>query len=241
MNQVLSEAPQSSLRKRQYEERMAALKAKQEKEFEQRKKDNARYAEETTDKLLQQYYQGQREITQKMAETKDGFYVPREPAFFAAVLIRSKVQCNPKQKKVLELLRLNRINTCVLLKNNKSIKQHLQIAKDYIAYGTIDMELLRKLVYTRGFGKNGKARVKLTNEFIEDMFDGRIKCIEEIVHHIHNGTEMFKAVNNFLWPFHLNAPLKGFGGQKRKSFNTGGSTGNHYDLLGRLLERMLHE
>lgn len=71
------------------------------------------------------------------------------------------------------------------------------------------------------------------------MFDGRIKCIEEIVHNLYNGTEMFKEINNFLYPFHLHPPFGGYHGHKSKNFNDGGSVGNHYDLVGKLLERMI--
>ncbi|CAD26239.1 60S RIBOSOMAL PROTEIN L7 [Encephalitozoon cuniculi GB-M1] len=239
MEGVMSEAPQSSIRKKEYEARMSRIRSRQEKEFRERKSANARYAEETTEKLLNKYYEQEREILEKKSSMKNGFYVPKEAEFFAVILIRSKCNCPPKVRKVLELFRLKRINTCVLVRNNKSTRKMLQIIKDHVAFGTIGMELLRKLVYTKGSGRNGHVRVKLTNEFIEDMFDGKIRCIEELVHHIYNGTEMFKKVNSFLYPFHLSPPRGGFKGQKSKSFNDGGSVGNHQDLLSNLLERMI--
>lgn len=239
MQQVASEAPQSSIRRQEYEARMSSIKARQEREFGDRKVANARYAEETTEKLLNKYYQQERETLNRQSELSDGFYVPKEPEFFAVILIKSKCGCAPKPKKVLELLRLTKINSCVLVRNNKSTKRMLQIAKDYVAFGFLNMELFRRLVYTKGTGRNGNSRVKLTNEFIEDMFDGKIKCIEEIIYHLYNGTDMFKEVNNFLYPFHLSPPRGGFGGHKARSFNDGGSTGNHHDLLGRLLRRMI--
>lgn len=235
----MSEAPQSSIRKREYEAKMSGIRRRQEKEFMERKKSNAKYAEEVTEKLLDKYYQQEREILEKKASIQDGFYVPPEAEFFAVILIRSKCKSPPKVRKVLELFRLKRINNCVLVRNNKSIKKMLHIVKDHVAFGTIDMELLRRLIYTKGTGRNGKTRVKLTNEFIEDMFDGKIKCIEELVHHIYNGTEMFKDVNSFLYPFHLSPPRGGFKCQKSRSFNDGGSVGNHQDLLGDLLRRMI--
>ncbi|KAG5859354.1 ribosomal protein L7 [Encephalitozoon hellem] len=239
METVMSEAPQSSIRKKEYEAKMAEIKRRQEKEFMERKKINAKYAEEMTEKLLNKYYQQEREILEKKASMQNGFYVPKEAEFFVVILIRSKCKCSPKVRKVLELFRLKRINSCVFVRNNKSTKNMLHIIKDYVAFGTIEMELLRELMYTRGSGRNGMSRVKLTNEFIEDMFDGKIKCIEELVHHIYNGTEMFKDVNNFLYPFHLSPPRGGFKGHKSRSFNDGGSTGNHQDLLGDLLRRMI--
>ncbi|ADM11228.1 60S ribosomal protein L7 [Encephalitozoon intestinalis ATCC 50506] len=239
MEVAMREAPQSSIRKKEYQAKMAGIKTRQEKEFMERKKENAKYAEATTEKLLDKYYQQEREILEKKASIQEGFYVPKEAEFFVVILIRSKLRCPPKVKKVLQLFRLKKTNTCMFVKNNKSTKRMLHIIKDYVAFGTIDMELLRKLMYTRGTGRNGNARVKLTNEFIEDMFDGKIKCIEELVYHIYNGTEMFRDVNNFLYPFHLSPPRGGFKGKKSRNFNDGGSVGNHQDLLGNLLKRMI--
>lgn len=239
MEGVMNEAPQSSIKRKEYESRMAEIRTRQEKEFESRKKANAQYAEETTEKLLSRYCQQEREVLEKKADARNGFYVPKEAEFFVVIMIRSMCRCPPKVRKVLELFRLNKINTCVFVRNNKSTKRMLQIIKDHVAFGTIDMKLLRELVYTRGTGRNGKSRVKLTSEFIEDMFDGKVRCIEELVHHIYNGTDMFKQVNNFLYPFHLSPPRGGFKGQKSKSFNAGGSVGNHHDLLGDLLSRMI--
>ncbi|KAM0672614.1 ribosomal protein L7 [Ordospora colligata] len=239
MEQVMTEAPRSSVKKQEYMSRMDEIKKIQEKEMEQRKMVNMKYSEETSRKLLSRYYQQEAEILDKKAEMMNGFYVPKDSEFFVAVLIRSKCKIAPKPRKVLDLFRLTKLNTCVIVRNNESNKKMLNIVKEYVAYGTIDMELLRKLVYTRGTGRNGKLRMKLTNEVIEDMFDGRIRCIEEIIHCIYNGTEMFKEVNNFLYPFHLNPPVGGFRQKKTRNFNEGGCLGNHHDLLHKLLERMI--
>lgn len=239
MEQVANEASQSSIKRQEYEARMRSIMLRQQREFEERKIKNAQYAEEMTEKLLNKYYQEESEVAEKKMKTTNGFYVAKEPEFYVVILIRSKCRLAPKPRKVLELFRLTRIHSCVFVRNNKSNKKMLQIIKDYVAFGFVGMEHLRRLVYTRGTGRNGGSRVKLTNEFIEDMFEGKIRCIEEIIHHIYNGTEMFKAVNNFLYPFHLNSPSGGFAGRKSKSFTSGGSVGNHYDLLGKLLERMI--
>lgn len=235
----MREAPRSSLKKQEYMSRMDEIKKRQEKEMEERKTANMKYAEEMSGKLLSRYYQQEADVLDKKVEMMNGFYVPKEPEFFVAVLIRSKCKIAPKQRKVLEILRLTRLNTCIIVRNNESNKKNLSIVKDYVAYGTIGMELLRKLVYTRGSGRNGRQHIKLTNEAIEDMFDGRIRCIEEIIHCIYNGDETFKEVNSFLHPFHLRPPVGGFRQKKTRNFNEGGCLGNHHDLLHKLLERMI--
>jgi len=90
----------------------------------------------------------------------------------------------------------------------------LQKAKDYIAYGFIDYELLRKLMYMRGFAKIGNSKVPLTNENIETTFNGKYRCIEELVYAIYSGCDDIKEILSFLYPFSLSAARGGFRGNK---------------------------
>lgn len=48
----------------------------------------------------------------------------------------------------------------------------------------------------------------------------------------------FKPVNNFLWPFKLDSPKKGFA-NKRKAFHSKGDWGNREELISELVFRML--
>lgn len=119
------------------------------------------------------------------------------------------------------------------------MRQMIQRVRAYIAFGYCDIDLMRNLVYKRGMAKVNNDRVNLTNEVIESHFNGKIKCVEELIYQIYNGTELFKEANNFLWPFTLSPPVKGFGGRKAKDIAEGGSTGNHFDKIGDLVYRMI--
>jgi large subunit ribosomal protein L7e len=48
----------------------------------------------------------------------------------------------------------------------------------------------------------------------------------------------FKEANNFLWPFKLDSPSKGFN-NKRHPFHRGGDWGNREDLINELVRRMI--
>lgn len=231
-------APSSAVKRSEYEQKLAAALKKQQEAFESRVVSNAQYAKTATEKILREHKARVADEQKKLAAA-DSFYVPAESNFLVVMQIKSQKRIGPTPKKILELMRIKTINSAVIAKNNKSIQNMLQKAKDYVAYGTISYELLRKLVYTRGFGRIGHSKVKLTNENIETVFEGKYKCIEELINAIYSGSEDMKQVCSFLCPFRLSAPLGGFKGKKSMSYLQGGAAGNHKELLCNLLERMI--
>lgn len=232
------EAPAVSMRKVEYEKKLDNIRKQQEEEFAKRVAANQEYSRITTEKLLKEFKAKNDAETKKLSNS-DVFYVPPESKFFVVIQIKSTCKISPKPRKTLELLRLGKINRAVIVRNNKCIKNMLKVAKDYIAYGTCTYETLRKMIYMRGFGKIGNSKVKLTNETIEAAFDGKYKCVEELVDVIYNGKEDITRVCNFLYPFGLTPPTGGFSGRKARDFVQGGASNNHMELLGGFLERML--
>jgi len=72
----------------------------------------------------------------------------------------------PKTKKILQLLRLRRINSAVFLKVNKATLNMLQKVEPYVAYGYPNLKTVKELIYKRGFGKVNKDRIPLTDNSI---------------------------------------------------------------------------
>lgn len=241
MSQTETAVPFSVQRKQEYLAKKNSIIAQKKEEFMNRVEDNAKYAQETTEKLLNFYYNHEKAIQKKKeeAEANNTIFVPAEPEFLVIMKLRSSLRAPPKQRKILELFRLKRMNSLLFVKNNKSTRRMLQLAKDYISFGTISYELLRELIYKRATCRINNANTKLTNETIDMAFGGEIRCLEEIVHHIYFGTSLFKDVNNFLSPIRLHAPIGGFKGRKSRSFNEGGCMGNHYDLIGDIISKMI--
>lgn len=237
----LVDKPFSLQKAENYEKKLAAIKADQESKFNNRVKENDLYARKRTAELLLEYKKMalDEEQKRKIAESTNSIYVPQEPSFFAIVLIRSKNRMPARLKTICKLLRLEKINTCVLAKNNKSTRQMLQKLRNYIAYGYLSVDTLRLLFYKRAICRiNSKPR-NITNEVIEDYFDGELRCMEDLVYNIYTGSPLFKKINSFLLPFKLSCPVKGFKGKKSRDLTEGGSAGNHFDQLHLLLERMI--
>ncbi|KAF9764853.1 60S ribosomal protein L7 [Nosema granulosis] len=241
MSQSETAVPFSVQRKQEYTEKKNKIIQEKREQFENRVAENAKYAQETTEKLLNFYYSHEKAIEKKKAEleAKNMIYVPSEPEFLVVMKLRSSLRAPPKQRKILELLRLKRMNSLVFVKNNKSTRRMLQLAKDYVSFGTISYELLRELIYKRAVCRINNINTKLSNETIDLAFGGEIRCIEEIVHSIYFGTSLFKDANNFLCPIALHAPIGGFKGRKSKSFMEGGCMGNHHDLIGEIISKMI--
>lgn len=171
------------------------------------------------------------------AEQNKAFFVPQEPHFFVVVRIRGMNRVPPKERKTLDLLRLRNPNAAVLLTNNKSTRNMLQLVRNYVGYGYISLSLLRELIYKRGLTKVDGKVVNITNEIIEDTF-GDFVCVEDLIEALWSGRR-FSEINRFFMPFKLNSPKGGFKGKKSKDFLEGGECGNHYELIGDLIKRMI--
>ena len=147
----------------------------------------------------------------------------------------------PKQKKIMQLLRLRQLHNGVFVKLNRATINMIRLVEPYITYGYPTRDNVRRLVYKRGFGKVNRQRVALRdNSVVADTLakDTGIACVEDLIHEIWTVGDKFKQANNFLWPFKLNSPVKGFE-KKRHPFQQGGVWGNREEKINELIKRML--
>jgi large subunit ribosomal protein L7e len=109
-----------------------------------------------------------------------------------------------------------------------------------ITYGYPTRSTVSKLIYGRGFGKVNRSRIPLNDNSVIDQSLGAhgISCVEDLIHEIWTVGPHFKQANNFLWPFKLSSPLKGFE-KKRHPFHNGGAWGNREELVNELIHRMM--
>lgn len=233
--------PETFKLQQEYEQTVEKTKQDQMNAHATRVQQNKEKALIQTKKLLVEYKRMQQdeETKKEQAAASNSFYVPKEPAFFLVVRIRGMNRVPPTERKALDLLRLRKPNTAVLITNNHSTRKTLQIVRNYVAFGYISLELLRELVYKRGFCKVNGEVYNLTNEIIEDTF-GDLMCVEDLISELWMNKSRSKEVNRFLAPFRLNCPRGGFKGKKSKDFMLGGSCGNHFELIEDLVKRMIN-
>lgn len=152
---------------------------------------------------------------------------------FAVIRVRGTVNINPDIKHTLKLLRLNKVNHCVLLEDNKIMKGMLQVIKDYVTWGEIEKENLLKMITSRGKLKGDK---KVTDEYIKSStsFNSIDKLSKSILENKFN----YKDIPEIKPLFRLNPPKKGYEGIK-KSFKKKGALGYRGKEINKLIERMI--
>ena len=174
------------------------------------------------------------------AKKAGSFFVEDEAKIAFVVRIRGINKLSPKKRKIMQLLRLRQIHNGVFVKLNKATWNMIRKVEDLITYGFPSRSTVQKLIYGRGFGKVNRARIALNdNSVIEGQLGSKgIACVEDLIHEIWTVGPNFKAANNFLWPFKLNTPAKGFE-KKRHPYMKGGAWGNREENINELVRRML--
>lgn len=152
---------------------------------------------------------------------------------YAVIRVRGTIHVKPKIKKTLELLRLNRVNHCVLLDESDVTRGMLQVAKDYITWGEINKEILIKLLRYRGRLKGDKP---LTDKYLKSSTS--YEDINSLADAILNGEIKYRELPEIKPLFRLNPPRKGYEGIKR-SYRNKGALGYRGEDINNLLERMV--
>jgi large subunit ribosomal protein L30 len=152
---------------------------------------------------------------------------------YAVVRARGKIGINREIRDTLKHLRLNRVNHCILVHANETNKGTLQKAKDYITWGEIDKETLKKLIKAKGKLLGDRP---VSEEWIKanTSFQGIDQLIEAII----GGKIQYRKLPEVKPVFRLHPPRKGWEGIKR-SFRERGALGYRGKEINKLLERMI--
>lgn len=233
-------------RKSQEKERAARTEELQKKKEANKKKRKVIFTR--AEAYVKEYRDAEREkIRMSRAAKADGsFFVPAQSKLAFVVRIKGINKIDPKKRKILQLLRLIKINSGVFIRLTKATAEMLRIVEPFIAYGYPNLKSVRELVYKRGYGKVKNSahsfpqRVALTdNAIIEESLGAYgIVCMEDLIHEIYTVGPNFKQVSNFLWPFYLSNPTGGFRKRKQLHFIEGGNTGNAEEKINELIRKM---
>lgn len=151
---------------------------------------------------------------------------------YAVIRIRGLVHVRKPTQDTLRMLRLNKVNHCVVLPVNETTTGMIKRGKDYIAYGTIKEDDLVQLLTLRG-KVNGN--VKLTDEYVKE--NSEYSTIADFAHAVMSEEVQLKDLPNLKPLFRLHPPRKGHKGIKH-TVQEGGVLGNHGENIGELLNRM---
>lgn len=151
----------------------------------------------------------------------------------AVIRMRGTVKIKNDIRDTLAMLRLNRVNHCVLISETPQYLGMLQKTKDYITWGTIDRGTAAKLISKRGRLVGG---VPIDDAAVKAM--GAFKNVEELAHAVADGKAEWGKVEGTVPVFRLHPPRKGHEGMKR-SWQAGGALGNRGVEINKLIEKML--
>ena len=141
---------------------------------------------------------------------------------FAVVRVRGSVNIRKELKDTLRMLRLTRVNHCVLVRKDPKIEGMVRKVKDFVTWGEIVDKTLEKLVSQRGRMIGDKKPDGKEAKIIISKIK-KVKNLKEI--------EGFKPV------FRMNPPRKGYEGIKQ-AFPKG-ALGYRGEKINELLERMM--
>jgi len=151
----------------------------------------------------------------------------------AVIRMRGTVKIKNDIRDTLAMLRLNRVNHCVLVRETPQYLGMLQKTKDYITWGTIDRGTATKLISKRGRLVGG---VPIDDAAVKAM--GAFKSVEELALAVADGKIAWGNVEGTVPVFRLHPPRKGHEGMKR-SWQAGGALGNRGTEINALIEKML--
>lgn len=236
--------PESVLKKKAAQEKIAAAKAEAAAQAEKKAADDIVKAKENAAKYEKEYAETEAALVEnrRKAKADGGFYVPAEPKLCLVIRIRGIIGVSPKAKKVMQLFRLRQLHNATFVRLNEPTIRMLRLIEPYVTYGYPSRATVEKLIYKRGFGKINKQRVPIAdNSVIQDgLSKFGIESCADLVHEIVTVGPNFKQANNFLWPFKLTSPRGGFSSKtKLLHFLEGGEAGARGEEINKLVKRML--
>ena len=150
---------------------------------------------------------------------------------WAIVRVRGSVNVKPKIKKTMEIMRLNRVNHCVIVPENEVYKGMLNIIKDYVTWGEVDADTTQLMLESSGKTSGNNSFTK------EELKESSFKTIKALSKALTEGKTVMRDVPALKPLFRLHPPRKGYEGINR-SFKEGGALGYRGEKINLLIRRM---
>jgi large subunit ribosomal protein L30 len=151
---------------------------------------------------------------------------------YAVIRVRGPAGVRGEIEDTMKMLRLHKVNHCVILSENAVNTGMVQKVKDYTAFGTIGAEEIEALLINRGRLAGGD---RLTDEYVRE--NTPYADIKALAAALANEEVRIKDIPGLKPVFRLHPPRKGHAGIKR-TVQQGGVLGNHGENISVLLNKM---
>lgn len=88
---------------------------------------------------------------------------------YAIIRIRGTVNVKKGVKDALKMLRLTRVNHCVLVTKDPTFDGMLKKVREYVTWGEVSQDMLEKLIWKRGSIKGREIDQRMAKEIAKDM------------------------------------------------------------------------
>lgn len=152
---------------------------------------------------------------------------------FAVIRVRGHTKINKDIEDTMSMLRLTRVNHCVVIPQTDAYKGMLQKAKDFITWGEVSDETLTKMIRSRGRLSGDKP--------IDDAYLGensQFSSVDAFAKSVAKDEAKYADLKDVKPVFRLHPPKQGYEAVK-KDFKTHGSLGYRGESINALIERML--
>ncbi|MDD5332032.1 MAG: 50S ribosomal protein L30 [Candidatus Nanoarchaeia archaeon] len=152
----------------------------------------------------------------------------------AIIRIRSGLKAKEQVEDTMKMLRLYKVNTCVVVPNTPNMVGMIEKIKDYVTWGEIDDKTMKQLLVKRGKLPGNKP---ITEEYIKEKTK---MSSDDFVKAFMDFKKELKEIAGIKTFFRLNPPAKGFDRNGiKKTFVQGGVLGYRKDQINELLMRMI--
>jgi len=151
----------------------------------------------------------------------------------AVVRVRGVSDVYREINETMGMLHLGRNCHATLVDDRPSYLGMLKKAQNYLAWGEISKETLSLLLKKRGRLVGNK---KLTDEYAQKV--GK-QSLDEVAEALCKGEVEFIRLPDIKPVFRLHPPSKGFKGKVKRSYASGGVTGDRGEAINSLLEQMI--
>lgn len=152
----------------------------------------------------------------------------------AIIQVRGGIGMKKSIKDTLNLLKLYKKNSCVIINSNPAYMGMIDLIKDFVTWGEIDKETFKLLLEKRGRLPGNE---KLTEEYLKKSTN---LSFEQFAEQFINDKKQLKDVPGLKTFFRLTPPVKGFENQGvKKQFSMGGALGYRKEKINELIQRMI--
>lgn len=152
---------------------------------------------------------------------------------FAVIRVRGHKNINKDIEDSMNMLRLTRINHCVIIPENAVMKGMLQKSKDFITWGEVSEETLAKMIKVRGKLMGDKP---IDDEYVSQ--NSQFSSVDEFAKSVVNDEVKYASLKDVKPIFRLHPPRQGYEAVK-KDVKTHGSLGYRGASINVLIEKML--